>query len=485
MAENRRDHRGSNEQQRKQQARPPPHVQRSRCRTEGERELSRQSPDARDRSGVHPARSSGALQPLGAGDLQGFADPHFDLASADAEPFGSPHVSSVESELMSKSNMNDRPSPSTDVHRSTSENQKIRNVHQSKGIQYTVDVIPKYMMINGDPSPSIPRTPEPIPMHHHAPPLPLVELSLADAVALIEKAQDLPTRTQSQWVCSLRQIARGLDRPLELIPARWTGLRLPVSRLHHLPLGVTAKTLANHKANLRAALRWIGGETGLPARGVPLTALWAKLVDEITDKRLRARLYGLARYASAKGVDPAEVDDAFLRAYLGYRAETTALATGVAAHRSIARSWNRCMGEIEGWPQQRLAEPDLPDRRAGPEGHAFPEGLRSDLDSYLAGLTRPRRTSKGKRIRPCKPSTIRTRRAELEAFVRKAVEIGIPLAELTSLSALLQPDIVRQVLDAYWVKDGAEPKGYTIDLAWKLLCIARETQCLTESQLAE
>ena len=44
---------------------------------------------------------------------------------------------------------------------------------------------------------------------------------------------------------------------------------------------------------------------------------------------------------------------------------------------------------------------------------------------------------------------------------------------------------MRRVLDAYWVQDGAEPKGYTIDLAWKLLSIARETQCLSESQLAE
>jgi hypothetical protein len=109
------------------------------------------------------------------------------------------------------------------IHLNTSRNAKIRNVHQSKGIQYTVNLIPKYLMINVGPSPSIPRTPEPIPMHHHAPPLPLVELSLADAIALIEKAQDFPTQTQSQWVCSLRQIAQGLDRPLELIPARWTG----------------------------------------------------------------------------------------------------------------------------------------------------------------------------------------------------------------------------------------------------------------------
>jgi hypothetical protein len=248
-------------------------------------------------------------------------------------------------------------------------------------------------------------------MHHHIPSGPLVELSLAAAIALIDKAEDLPSRTRAQWLCSLRQIAKALDRPLELIPARWTGLRLPVSRLHHLVLGMTAKTLANHKANLRAALRWISGETRLPTPGALLIPHWAKLLDEITDKGLRARLYGLARYASAKGVAPEETDDAFVRSYLGYRAEKTALTAGVAAHRSIARSWNRCVGEIESWPQQRLAEPDLPDRRAGPEWHEFPEGLRRDLDSYLAGLARPRRTSKGKRIRPCKPSTIRTRRA--------------------------------------------------------------------------
>src|SRR5215212_9242341 len=156
-----------------------------------------------------------------------------------------------------KSGMNEHPSSFTSVLRCTSEASKIRNIHQSKGSQYTVDVIPKYMMINPGPSPSTSLHPEPIPMHHQSPPLPLLEFSFADAVTRIQAAESLSGATRSQWVCSLRQIARGLDRPLKLIPARWTGLRLPVSRLHHLSLGITAKTLANHKANLRAALRWI------------------------------------------------------------------------------------------------------------------------------------------------------------------------------------------------------------------------------------
>src|SRR5690348_1190278 len=103
---------------------------------------------------------------------------------------------------------------------------------------------------------------------------PLIETSLADAIAAIE----------------------GTDA---LSPARWTGLRIPVARLHHAPLQLTAKTLANHRANLKAALRWYAGEAHVPMRGAPLTPDWAELRDAIADRGLKARLYGLMRYASA------------------------------------------------------------------------------------------------------------------------------------------------------------------------------------------
>jgi integrase len=338
-------------------------------------------------------------------------------------------------------------------------------------------------MINADPSPSTTRRPEVIPMRHDAPAL--VEMSFVDAITLIEAAPDLSSTVRSQWTCSLRQVAKALDRPLELVPARWTALRLPVSRLHHLALGMTAKTLANHKANTRAALAWLSGAMDQPTRGAPLIPPWQRLRDLVSDRGMRARLYGMMRFASAKGVEPEQVDDALVQAYLTYRAETTALAAGVAAQRSLARTWNRCVREIGHWPQQRLTEPDLPSRSSGPEWDDFPEGLRGDLESYLDRLMRIRRTPSGKRVKPCKASTIRTRRAELVAFVRKAVAIGIPLADLNCLSALLAPALVKRVLDAYWADGGAEPKRYTIDLAWKLHSIARLSGCLAKAELDE
>jgi integrase len=58
---------------------------------------------------------------------------------------------------------------------------------------------------------------------------------------------------------------------------------------------------------------------------------------------------------------------------------------------------------------------------------------------------------------------------------RMAVKIGTPIENLKSLAALVHPDVAEPVLDAYWENNGAEPKVYTIDLAWKLLSLARQT----------
>jgi integrase len=164
---------------------------------------------------------------------------------------------------------------------------------------------------------------------------------------------------------------------------------------------------------------------------------------------------------------------------MAYRAETTALASDNTARRRIARAWNACVKTVKGWPNIRLVEPQIK-ALEGPIWDGFPVGLRAGVEAYLSGLAKPRRTYRGKRLRPCKASTIRTRRAELVAFVRMAVKVGIPLTSLTSIGALLHPDIVERVIDAYWQRDGDEPRIYTIELGSKLLVAARASGELDE-----
>ena len=69
------------------------------------------------------------------------------------------------------------------------------------------------------------------------------------------------------------------------------------------------------------------------------------------------------------------------------------------------------------------------------------------------------------------------------AVARMAVRLGVPINSLISLAALLHPDIVEPVIEAYWQKNGSEPKVFTIDLGWKLLRIAREIGGLDQAAI--
>ena len=88
---------------------------------------------------------------------------------------------------------------------------------------------------------------------------------------MIANADELPDQTRRHWATSLRQIAKALDKPLEVIPARYSAVRADLAQLHEVPAGLTAKTLQNHKSNVKSALLWLAREKGVPEHGVPLT----------------------------------------------------------------------------------------------------------------------------------------------------------------------------------------------------------------------
>lgn len=308
----------------------------------------------------------------------------------------------------------------------------------------------------------------------------LLEPTFVDLIDAIERAPDLSEQRRRHRLCSSRQIAKLLDRPAEVIPARWQSVRVSVGQLHHARLGVTAKTLANHKSNVRAALRWFGEEHGVPQQRARLSAEWTRFRDRL-DKRLRQRLYSLIRHCSARGIDLSSVDDEVFDHYWRYRTKTTGRASNNTARRFMIRAWNTCAVAMDGWGLRRLTEPSI--KVAEPAWDQFPEGLRRDIDDYFAGLAKPHRSLNGKRIQPCGPGTIRTRRAELVAMARMAVRLSVPIESLTSLAALLHPDVVELVIDAYWQKNGDEPTISTIGLGKIVLRMARETGCLDQAAL--
>src|SRR5262249_187223 len=136
--------------------------------------------------------------------------------------------------------------------------------------------------------------------------------------------------------------------------------------------------------------------------------------------------------------------------------------------RVLARLWNGCVGKIEDWPTVRLFEPPVK-TAAGPWFEDFHKGLRDDIETHLNELARIHHNRDGQRARPCKPTTLTTRKLELVGAVRMAVKEGIRLEELTSLIALIHPDVADKILDGYWRKDGENPSTYTINLSSRFL----------------
>jgi hypothetical protein len=308
---------------------------------------------------------------------------------------------------------------------------------------------------------------------------PQIEPCFADAIAMIAHADELPVEKKRHWCCSLRRIAEALDKPVTAIPARLSAVRAALMELHHVPLGLTPKTLRNHRANAKAALLWLAREKAIPRNGAPLTPEWERFKGQILDRGVRSRLSPLMRYCSVLGVDPEAVDESVVDSFMTYRAQATIRPANQATRRNLARLWNSNIGRIDGWPSRRLIEPSVK-AAEGPIWDDFPEGLRQDIEQYLNMLTHVHRSRSGQRLRPCKASTMRVRRAELAAAVRMAVKLGYPIQQFTSLAALLDPDVVYKVIDAYWQQNGQTPKAFTIDLACHFLSIARQTRCVDE-----
>ena len=255
----------------------------------------------------------------------------------------------------------------------------------------------------------------------------LIEPSFADAIAMIAASEELPEQLKRHWATSLRQFAKAKGRPPEIIPARYSAVRNDLASWHHAPSGLTPKTVMNHRSNTKRALLYLSKEKGIPEYGAPLTAAWERLRAQIPDSLVRSRLSSFIRWCSANGISPKEVDESVVARFLEYRNRCSKPADD-AFRRLLARAWNESVENIADWPKRPLAVPPVKPA-VEIEWEEFPKGLRKDVDKYLNGLTKIRK-SHGRHVKPLRSSTIRGRRAELQAAARVAVKIGVPIEKL-------------------------------------------------------
>jgi hypothetical protein len=147
------------------------------------------------------------------------------------------------------------------------------------------------------------------------------EPSWADAIAAIEKADDLRADQKRQLPTSLRRMAAYLDKPLSMIPTRIAAVGAAVKKLHPSRLGVNPKTFANHRANAKAALLWFNRQTPGCGRKAWMEPCYRSLLEQVPDGYARDMLSPFFRFLSAHGVQPDDVRDRHVDAFIAYRKE--------------------------------------------------------------------------------------------------------------------------------------------------------------------
>ena len=147
------------------------------------------------------------------------------------------------------------------------------------------------------------------------------EPSCADVMIAIEKADDLDPAEKRHLATSLRQMALYLGRPLTMIPTRIASIGPAIKGLHPARLGVHAKTFANHRSNARRALLWFNRQTPGCGRKALMDSCYRLLWDQVADRYARDMLSPFFRFLSAFGVQPHDVRDSHVEAFIAYRKE--------------------------------------------------------------------------------------------------------------------------------------------------------------------
>ena len=314
---------------------------------------------------------------------------------------------------------------------------------------------------------------------------PLHEASFADAIDRIQVAEDLEALKRIHRATSLRSLAGEVPgQAVEVVPARWTSIRMAVANLHHARLDCTAKTLANHRSNVRAALRWFSGK----GRGIG-AARRSSCLDQTLDRASRSLFsrcpVDADAFISARAITPASVTDATLDALMEYRKQSTRLAYHVGARRKIARVWNKALKTIAGWPAQLLEEPAIASTTVGTSWADLPDGLRTGIEACLATYRQGRKGPSGKRRRPAKEAPKFEREGPDAGHHSYGGSLWDHLRSASDIPRLIAAGRRAHRFGGEPRQNGEQPTIYTIDLAHHFVASEYRVGGLSHAELDE
>ena len=174
----------------------------------------------------------------------------------------------------------------------------------------------------------------------HNAPRPAGPVALAAVLASLERADKLTATRRRDLVSAVKRVAILLGNEPAAIPLDMAAISARLAAVNPVAVGITTKRLANIRSDFLAAVKGSGLMLVKPEGKSPLSPAWLDLFERLSARRAHIGLSRLARYASARGLTPQEINDEVIAELMAMVREQSLCPRPTVLHRQVTQIWN-------------------------------------------------------------------------------------------------------------------------------------------------
>jgi integrase len=312
----------------------------------------------------------------------------------------------------------------------------------------------------------------------------IIPVTLRDVLNTVEGRDTLSATRRRDLRSSIKRVALLVGDDPARIPLDLRTISAKLATVSPAAAGLTSKTFSNIRSDFIAAVKVSGLKpVQRPAR-TPLSPAWKKLYTGLSGRRAQLGLSRLARYASAKGIAPQEIDDATIDAFITAVRDGSLHRKPNDLHRKVALIWNETAERSE-FGLQTVEVPSFRRTAKRIEWTGLTTTFRRDVNEYLTWCGGTDVFAADARSRALSPQTIKLHQNQIHAAVTALVESGVKPAAIKSVADLVSPEHFKRVLRRRHEAIGGRENVFNHDLAWALVQIARRWVKADADVLAE
>ena len=311
-----------------------------------------------------------------------------------------------------------------------------------------------------------------------------ITLTLQAVVNAVEGCDALSDTRRRDLRSAVMRVASLLGDDPARIPLDMRAIGARLATTNPVAAGLTIKSVANIKSNFLAAVRASGLKPVQRLNRTPLSPAWERLFADLSGKRAHLGLSRLARYACANSIEPQEVDDATIAAFITAVRDGSLHRKPNGLHRTVALIWNEAAERAE-FGLQTVKVPSFRHPAKRIEWADLSMAFRKDVSEYLTWCGGADVFAADARSHALAPQTIKLHQNQIHAAITALVESGVKPTGITSLAELVLPENFKRILRRRHETVGGRENVFNHDLAGALVQIARRWVKVDAAALAE